>query len=73
MLPNPSAIVGRSAIMKAFVGHAALQPAIGPPPLTTGEKKSSGKADVQKESAHPASSSRSGVPASRPSGKAKMT
>ena len=38
-LPYEAAMVGRSAIISAFVGHPALQPASGAPPWTTGEKK----------------------------------
>jgi hypothetical protein len=40
--PNPAASDGRSAIIRPFGGQAALQPASGAPPETTGEKKNHG-------------------------------
>jgi hypothetical protein len=41
-LPNEAAMFGRSAIIRPLAGQDALQPKSGPPPLTTGEKKSHG-------------------------------
>ena len=69
-VPDQFATSGRSAIMNAFAGQAALQPASGAPPGTTGEKNSHGTNAIRKYSAYPASSSRSARPVSLPSGTA---
>ena len=45
--PSPAAMEGRSAIISAFVGHAALQWARGAPPLTYGEKRNQGRNEMK--------------------------
>ena len=62
---------GRSAIISAFAGHAALQWARGAPPLTYGEKRNQGRNEVNTATRGAATSSLSRGLTSLPWGKAK--
>jgi hypothetical protein len=46
-LPSPAAMEGRSAIIRAFLGQAALQWARGEAPATYGENRNQGRKDVR--------------------------
>src|SRR5262245_44096255 len=73
VVPKPLAIAGLSAIISALLGQLALQPASGPPPGTTGEKRKYGKNETTNIHATAARSAFSSVPPRRPSGKLKTS
>jgi len=70
VLPSPTAIDGRSAIIKPFVGHAALHFASGAAPATYGENKNCGENELRMKSAGAATSTLSRRLTSRPCGNA---